>query len=215
MLLCISSLRGALRRHSFRRKFDGARQQLPFRLLHDSFLQRFGRIALLHRDFLLKNDLSAVRDLVDVMHRRARRLFAGGEHRLVHFQSVEPLAAEFRYQRRVHVDYPLRITGSEPAGQYAHEPGEHDYLRAGAFDRTLYPVLEFLLRGALSALHRHRLDSRRPCAFESVCVRAAGNDDFHFRMRKLSSSFRVEYRLKIGASSRHEHRYRYLVHISR
>ena len=86
-------------------KFQGAREDFPFRLAHYSCLKCLGGIVLSDFDCLLHNYLAAVGYLVYEMHRSACDLHAVGKRRLVYAKPVKALSAEGGNQRGVNVDY--------------------------------------------------------------------------------------------------------------
>ena len=93
---------------------------MPFRLLHDPALECFWRVIRQNLHRLLQQDLSAVRDLIDKMHRGSRDLHALGQSGLVDLQTVHPLAAEGGDQRGMHI----QDAGGPAGGKVRTEDGE-------------------------------------------------------------------------------------------
>ena len=84
----------------------------------------------------LQQDLSAVRDFVDKMHRRPRDLYAPAQGGLVYLQAVHPLAAERRDQGGMDIQNPFRpLRGKRRAedGEEARQNDKVDLMRGQLF----------------------------------------------------------------------------------
>ena len=122
----------------------------------------------------------------------------------MHPKPVEALAAKRRYQRGVHIDYPLGVELHKVLAEDAHEAREDYKLYAVLFQGFEYIGFKLLL--AAPALLTNA--GRYACilgALEGVGARAARYDERYLAAVKRSAALRVNERLQIRAAARYEH----------
>ena len=111
-------------------------------------MQDFRRVAGLDADGLLGDDLAAVGNFIDEVHRSAGDLHAVAKGRLMHPETIEAFPAEGGNQAGMDVQNPLGVAGGELLGENGHKACQNDDLNAMLGQNFLEPFLKGCLRAA-------------------------------------------------------------------
>ena len=88
---------------SFTKQRNRLREDFPLCLAHDALLKRLGGVIRCDGNRLLQDNRAAIHNLGDKMYGRTRNFDAFFERRFVHMQTIKPLSAERRDERRMNV----------------------------------------------------------------------------------------------------------------
>ena len=180
--------------------FRGLGKQKPLCLLHDPFLQNFRGVPLLDFHRFLGDNLTAVGNLIDKMHRCTGDFHAVIQCRLMHPQSIKALAAKCGDQTGMDIQNPLGIVGCKFFRQDGHKSGQNDDID-GVSVQNFH---QFFFKGGLAAQflfdHHFRGDAGLFRPFQGIGPGDVGDDQFNFSAFQ-HAPLGIDQGLQIGAAT--------------
>ena len=166
----------------------------------------FRRIVRLNRNLSLQHDGAAIKLFIYYVHRGAGDAFAVRDNSLVDVLPVHPLAAILRKQGRVDIDDTIAVRRDHTVMQLLHVPCQRDEIHLVLPESLQQRSNKLFFTRELPLTQMDRGDSMYACDFQDAGAGIVADDNPNPNTGQRASLKSIEYRLKIGTSSRSQNR---------